>query len=118
MSQFIAVALVLTISIYFHSNLIEEGRTGRPKMMTVSLHCRIVGRPGRASGLADFMDHAKSLGSDVWICTREDIARYWYDKHYPVGQGTPIGTQAVQSKSQKLQREKKAEISTWGSWFG
>ena len=59
-------------------------------MMTVGLHCRIVGRPGRAAGLAEFMDYAKSFKKDVWICKREEIARHWYDQHYPMGLGKSI----------------------------
>ena len=64
--------------------LVDEGRCGSPKMMSVGLHCRLVGRPGRAAGLAEFIDYAKSFGDDVWICTREEIARHWYEHHYPV----------------------------------
>ena len=59
-------------------------------MMTVGLHCRIVGRPGRAAGLAEFMDYAKSFKKDVWICTREEIAKHWHESHYPIGMGSPI----------------------------
>jgi len=58
-------------------------------MMSVGLHCRIVGRPGRAAALAEFMDFAKTYGKDVWICTREDIARHWHEHHFPRGAGTP-----------------------------
>jgi len=43
--------------------LVEEGRRGSPKMMTVGLHCRLVGRPGRAKGLEEFLEYAKSLGA-------------------------------------------------------
>ena len=51
-----------------------------PKMMTVSLHCRLIGRPGRIGGLARFLDHV--LRHDrVWICRRTDIARHWYAVH-------------------------------------
>lgn len=64
------------------SYLLEEGRNGSPKMMTVGLHCRLVGRPGRCAGLAEFIDYAKSK-SDLWITTREDIAKHWYEHHYP-----------------------------------
>ena len=66
-------------------------------MMTVGLHCRLVGRPGRAAGLSEFMDFAKSLGKDVWICTREQIARHWYDHHYPRGGGSPVKVPSEQS---------------------
>ena len=63
--------------------LVEEGRRGSPKMMSVGLHCRLVGRPGRAKGLEDFIDYAKSLGPDVWICRRDEIAKHWYENFYP-----------------------------------
>lgn len=60
--------------------LYDEGETA-PKMMSVGLHARIVGRPGRAASLARFLDYI--LRQDkVWICRREDIARHWI-KHHP-----------------------------------
>ncbi|MFM8508776.1 MAG: polysaccharide deacetylase, partial [Betaproteobacteria bacterium] len=60
--------------------LYEEGRRGSPKMMSVGLHCRLVGRPGRALGLAKFIDYV--LGKDkVWIARRIDIARHWRATH-------------------------------------
>jgi len=62
--------------------LLAEGRNGAPKMMTVGLHCRLVGRPGRAAGLAEFIDYAKSK-RDVWIARRDEIAKHWYEHHYP-----------------------------------
>lgn len=59
--------------------LYREGAT-RPRMMSVGLHMRIVGRPGRAAALARFLDYA--LGRDgVWVCRREDIARHWIATH-------------------------------------
>ena len=71
--------------------LVEEGRAGSPKMMSVGLHCRLM-RPGRAAGLAEFIDYAKSFRKDVWICTREEIADFWYENHYPLGRGSPMKT--------------------------
>jgi putative urate catabolism protein len=51
-----------------------------PKMMSVGLHMRLVGRPGRAAALARFLDYVK--GHDkVWICRRVDIARHWRQVH-------------------------------------
>ena len=51
------------------------------RMMSVGLHCRLVGRPGRAAALARFLEYA--LGhDDVWIARRIDIARHWRE-HYP-----------------------------------
>jgi putative urate catabolism protein len=48
----------------------------RPAMMSVGLHCRIAGRPGRAAGLARFLDHVQAH-ADVWVARRIDIARHW-----------------------------------------
>ncbi|RMX66093.1 hypothetical protein DD238_001163 [Peronospora effusa] len=62
--------------------LLEEGRAGQPKMMSVGLHCRIVGHPGRIAGLLRFLDYVQSF-QDIWICKREDIAHHWYRTHYP-----------------------------------
>jgi putative urate catabolism protein len=56
--------------------LYAEGKAGSPKMMSVGLHCRLVGRPGRALGLAKFIDYVQSK-KKVWVPTRIDIARHW-----------------------------------------
>ncbi|MBL8700348.1 MAG: allantoinase PuuE [Alphaproteobacteria bacterium] len=56
--------------------LYREGQEGQPKMMSVGLHCRLVGRPGRAAALARFMDYVQKHDR-VWICRRVDIARHW-----------------------------------------
>lgn len=56
--------------------LYAEGATS-PKMMTVGLHCRVVGRPGRAASLARFLDYIMSHDK-VWVPTRLDIARHWH----------------------------------------
>ena len=60
--------------------LYEEGKTN-PKMMSVGLHCRLVGRPGRIQSLKKFLDYVLSH-EDVWICKRIDIAKHWI-KSYP-----------------------------------
>jgi putative urate catabolism protein len=57
--------------------LYEEGRRGSPKMMSVGLHCRLVGRPGRAVGLEKFIEYVQSKDK-VWIARRIDIARHWH----------------------------------------
>ena len=60
--------------------LYHEGE-GEPKMMSLGLHDRLIGRPGRAVGLVRFLDHV--LAHDkVWICTGEEIARHWRE-HFP-----------------------------------
>ncbi len=51
-----------------------------PKMMSVGLHCRVVGRPGRAQALARFLDYVAEHDR-VWIATRLDIAHHWYREH-------------------------------------
>ncbi|WP_062210172.1 allantoinase PuuE [Aureimonas sp. AU12] len=56
--------------------LYAEGEAGRAKMLNVGLHCRLVGRPGRAASLARFLDYVRSK-PDVWVATRADIARHW-----------------------------------------
>ncbi len=61
--------------------LLEEGRAGFPKMMSVGLHCRLVGRPGRAAALARFMDYVQSFGDEAWCATRLDIAPHWRQHH-------------------------------------
>ena len=53
----------------------EDGAT-HPRMMNVGMHLRILGHPGRAAGLARFLNYAATL-PDVWICQREEIARHW-----------------------------------------
>ncbi len=60
--------------------LLAEGRDGAPKMMSIGLHCRLVGRPGRALALARFMDHVQSH-NDAWVCTRGEIAKHWKQVH-------------------------------------
>jgi peptidoglycan/xylan/chitin deacetylase (PgdA/CDA1 family) len=56
--------------------LYAEGENGSPKMMSIGLHCRLVGRPGRALGLAKFIDYVLSK-DNVWIAKRIDIAKHW-----------------------------------------
>jgi len=51
-----------------------------PRMMSVGLHCRLAGRPGRAAGLIRFLDHLAKR-ERVWVARRIDIARHWHDMH-------------------------------------
>ena len=60
--------------------LYEEGRRSAPKMMSIGLHCRLVGRPGRAAALARFLDHI-AKHDKIWVCRRIDIARHWHEQH-------------------------------------
>jgi putative urate catabolism protein len=56
--------------------LYAEGAQGSPKMMSVGLHGRLSGRPGRIVGLRRFLDHVKAHDK-VWVARRVDIARHW-----------------------------------------
>ena len=59
--------------------LYEEGKD-KPKMMSIGLHCRIIGKPGRIQSLKKFLDYISSLDG-VWICKREEIANHWIKHH-------------------------------------
>jgi len=59
--------------------LYKEGELA-PKMMSVGLHCRLAGRPGRAAALQRFLDYVQSH-EKVWICQRVEIARHWHQHH-------------------------------------
>jgi putative urate catabolism protein len=59
--------------------LYEEGAVS-PKMLSVGLHCRLLGRPGRLRGLQRFLDHIEKH-DHVWVCRRIDIARHWREHH-------------------------------------
>ena len=48
----------------------------RPKMMSIGMHCRLLGKPGRIGALQRFLDHV-GRHDQVWVCRRIDIARHW-----------------------------------------
>ena len=54
-----------------------EGKT-HPKMMSVGMHARILGRPGRIMAMRKFLEYVKTF-DDVWFCTRREIADHWYE---------------------------------------
>jgi OHCU decarboxylase len=71
---------------YLHDSfdtLYDEGETN-PKMMSIGLHCRLAGRPGRIASLKRFLDYIAKYDG-VWVTTRLDIARHWTKFHAPVG---------------------------------
>jgi peptidoglycan/xylan/chitin deacetylase (PgdA/CDA1 family) len=61
--------------------LYEEGAES-PKMMSIGMHCRLLGRPGRFRALQRFLDHVQRHDR-VWVCRRVDIARHWIATHPP-----------------------------------
>ncbi|SPF77500.1 allantoinase PuuE [Pseudoprimorskyibacter insulae] len=60
--------------------LYAEGESGAPKMMSVGLHCRLIGRPGKAAGLQRFIDYIQQFPG-VWTPRRLDIAEHWAREH-------------------------------------
>ncbi len=59
----------------------REGEAGRPAMMSVGLHMRMIGHAARAPGLERFLDHVLAAGDAAWITGRADIARHWIAEH-------------------------------------
>ena len=68
--------------------LYAEGHDA-PKMMSIGLHCRLTGRPGRTAGLARFLDHV-AKHDRVWVATRLDIARHWINEHRALADKAPL----------------------------
>lgn len=65
-----------------------EGEAGAPKMMSVGLHCRLAGRPGRIRALERFLDHARAKGG-AWFASRLQIAEHWARVHPPQARTRP-----------------------------
>ncbi|WP_420327766.1 allantoinase PuuE [Mameliella sp.] len=63
--------------------LYAEGKAGKPAMMSVGLHCRLIGRPGKIAGLKRFLDHI-AAHEGVWTPTRLQIAEHWAATHPPI----------------------------------
>jgi len=55
-----------------------------PKMMSIGMHCRLLGRPGRITALQRFLDHVQSH-DQVWVCRRLDVATHWAATHPYLG---------------------------------
>jgi len=84
--------------------LYAEGVDGAAKMMSVGLHCRLVGRPGRVQALKRFIDYANSHDG-VWFATRAQIAEHWAARHKPVPTTRPT------------LMDKASFVNTYGSIF-
>ncbi|QNQ61895.1 allantoinase PuuE [Brucella sp. 6810] len=85
--------------------LYREGEEGAPKMMSIGLHCRLAGRPGRMAALERFLDYVQSYDK-VWVAKRVDIARHWHEHHQPVV------ADVVPSKA-----DRQAFVARYGSIF-
>ena len=68
--------------------LYAEGEAGAPKILSIGLHCRLIGRPGRAMALKRALDHFRKH-DEVWFATREQIAGHWAKEHPPMQRLTP-----------------------------
>ncbi|MGR3494179.1 allantoinase PuuE [Citreimonas sp.] len=68
--------------------LLAEGAEGRPAMMSVGLHCRLIGRPGKIAGLIRFLDHI-AAHDGVWTPTRLQVAEHWAATHPPAHKDRP-----------------------------
>lgn len=64
----------------------REGKKGSPKLLSIGLHDRLIGRPGRCTGLIRLLDHMRSF-EDVWFCRGIDIAEHWRRQFSPQSQG-------------------------------
>jgi allantoinase len=60
--------------------LYQRGAEGQPRMMSIGLHCRLIGRPGRIGALARLLDYIQNHDA-VWLCNRIAIARHWMAVH-------------------------------------
>ena len=67
--------------------LYAEGETS-PKMMSIGLHCRLAGRPGRFAALERFIDYVANHDR-VWVASRLDIARHWHNEHRALAVNAP-----------------------------
>ena len=81
-----------------------EGSTDTPKMMSVGLHCRLIGRPGKLAGLRRFIEHIKRH-DDVWCARRIDVAEHWKAVHPP------------QSFARPSEMDRETFVSAYGSIF-
>jgi OHCU decarboxylase len=89
--------------------LYAEGVAGSPKMLSVGLHCRLAGRPGRAVALRRFLEHARAHAG-VWFARRIDIARHWTAEHPP-----PAPPEAGRERPSEMGRE--AFVARFGGVF-
>ena len=68
--------------------LYEEGAQGAPKMLSIGLHCRLIGRPSRAAALRRALEYFRSH-DDVWFATRLEIAEHWRSEYPPAARTAP-----------------------------
>ncbi|MEP1931487.1 MAG: allantoinase PuuE [Roseibium sp.] len=84
--------------------LYAEGEAGAPKMMSIGLHCRLIGRPGKIAALKKFIDHIQNFDG-VWCPRRIEIAEHWKNNHSP------------QKSDRPSQMNKDAFVEAFGGIF-
>jgi allantoinase len=60
----------------------REGHKGAPKLLSIGLHDRLIGRPGRCTGLLKLLEHMRCF-DDVWFCTGLQVAEHWQVHYSP-----------------------------------
>ncbi|MCC2095584.1 MAG: allantoinase PuuE [Hyphomicrobiales bacterium] len=85
--------------------LYEEGMAGAPRMLSIGLHCRLAGRPGRIAALKRFIEYAQSRDK-VWFARRIDIAQHWTQTH-------PAPKPAARPSTM----DRDAFVKAWGGIF-
>ncbi len=97
--------------------LYAEGEAGAPKMMSIGLHCRLAGRPGRIMALKRFLEHAKGH-EGVWFARRIDIANHWSETHPASSFARSLRSSRTTAQAGRPSSMKKDEfIETFGSVF-
>ena len=84
--------------------LYREGEAGAAKMLSIGLHCRLIGRPGRAEALRQFIEYAQSH-EGVWFATRAQIAKHWSETH------------PAQSDTRPSEMENETFVGAYGGIF-
>lgn len=67
-----------------HYDVLRSEAQDKTRMMSIGLHSRIIGHPGRLAGLLNFLDHIKDH-DDIWVCKRSEIADFWRAQMAPQG---------------------------------
>ena len=90
-------------------------REGRGGVMSVGLHCRLAGRPGRAEALRRFLEHVAGH-EGVWVATREEIARHWAAEH-PPGLEAPLSDRMPGAGPMVHEMGREAFVARFGGVF-
>lgn len=96
--------------------LYAEGEAGSAKMLSIGLHCRLVGRPGRIMALKRFLDYARGH-EGVWFAKRIDIAEHWAS-HFPPSLRSSTGVAGTTTRAERPSIMNKSDfVATFGGVF-